>query len=332
MRAKSSIAQNHPKTVIAILGLGQIGASMGLALAGHASAVQRIGCDVQPAVANRARQIGAIDALKPNAAAAVPDADLVVLALPFDQIRAVLESIAPRLKPGAVVVDTAPAKETVAAWARQLLPDGRYHVGLAPVLTPEALQSYELGIEAAHTDLFRSTTLWIVAPIDAPARAVDMACALARWLGAEHVFGDAAEVDGLMALTHLLPQLSAAALLQSTANRPGWHDAGRLAGRAYAQATHPIEASEPAALAGALLANPQNVERNLNNLIAGLQTLRNLVRENRAEALIETLAQAQQGHLDWWQRRSINSNDTPAAEIPAASDFWKQILGGRLKK
>ena len=108
---------------ITIVGLGQIGTSIGLALADHQEIVYRVGHDREISIAKYAQKMGALDKTKINLPSAVEDADLVILSLPMDQIHEMLSVIAPELKPGAVVMDTGPLKEVVAGWALEILPE-----------------------------------------------------------------------------------------------------------------------------------------------------------------------------------------------------------------
>jgi len=124
---------------ITIIGLGQIGGSFGLALADQKELFLRVGHDKEPEVARLAQKLGAVDQVSINLPASVRDSDVILLALPIDQIRETIEIIAPDLKEDVVVLDTAPVKEVVTAWAKELLPTGRYYVGLTPVLNPSYL-------------------------------------------------------------------------------------------------------------------------------------------------------------------------------------------------
>lgn len=320
------------KMNLTILGLGQIGTSFGLALAEHTNLLQRTGFDIDISAGNHAKKLGALDLVKGNMPSAVKGADGVILALPFDQVREAFEIIAPELKPGCVVMETSPVKDAVIAWAKELLPAGCHYVGLIPVLNRDALQVPEVGILAARADLFRGGMMWIAAPPDTASGAINLAADLIRLVGAEHLFADPLEVDGLMALTHLLPQLLAAALLNITTEQPGWHDAGRLAGRSFAESAHPIVLNDPQALAAAVFANPQNIERGLNSLIASLQTLRSDIREQNPAALTKRLALAQQGYQTWWQQRAHNGPDVPTTDAPSPSDFFKRLVGGQRGK
>ena len=198
---------------ITILGLGQIGTSIGLALAGHKDLVRRIGNDIDANIARRAEKMGAVDHVIFNLPSAVRQADLVVLALPVDQIHEVLVVISQDLKEGAVVIDTSLAKGTVANWAAALLPPERHFVAWTPTINQTYLHENIYGIEAAHADLFRDCLIFITCPRDTSAPAIKLATDLTSLVGAKPFYADQAEVDGLVAANTLLPQLAAAALL-----------------------------------------------------------------------------------------------------------------------
>lgn len=289
---------------ITIIGLGQIGASIGLALSGREDTLQRIGHDKNMAAAKAAHQNGAVDQVKRNLPNSVREADIIILSLPVNEIRETLEIIAPDLKEDSVVIDTAPIKNAISEWMKELLPPGRAYVGLVPVINPDYLYETRIGGEAARADLFHDGLMMIVSPPGTPGDAIRLAADLTRLLGAEALFADLAEADGLMTTTHLLPQLTAAALLNATVDQPGWHEGRKLAGRAYAEATAPIvHQDEIAALSDAALLNSENITRVLDGIISSLQGLRNSIAAEDKEALDERLSFAQDGRLRWWHER-----------------------------
>jgi prephenate dehydrogenase len=304
---------------IAIIGLGQIGASIGLALAEHPKLVYRVGHDRDFQNAQRAEKMGAVDKMTHNLLAAVREADLVLLSLPIDQIRETVTLIAPELKDSAVVMDTGPAKEVVAAWAGEILPPGRYYVGLTPVLNPEYLHEHATGISAAHADLFRRGLIAIVAPPRTPSEAIKLGADLARLLGADPLFFDPVEIDSLMAATHILPQLVAAALLNATVDQPGWREGRKVAGRAYFETTNPaVLLSEPEAISSSALLNREHVLRWLDSLIASLQTLRSDLVDQNVGGLEGRLQRARRARETWWQQRQ--AADWQAEESGAAAE------------
>jgi prephenate dehydrogenase len=72
---------------ITIIGLGQIGTSVGLALADKTELVYRLGHDRELGKARKAKKMGALDKVSLNLPSAVRDADLVLLALPVGSVR-----------------------------------------------------------------------------------------------------------------------------------------------------------------------------------------------------------------------------------------------------
>ena len=317
---------------ITIIGMGQIGASIGLALAAHKDLIRRVGHDRDYRVARLAEKMGVVDKVSHNLPNSVKDSDIVLLALPTDQIRDTLELIASELKVDAVIMDTAPVKETVVQWTRELLPEGRHYVGLTPVINPAYLLHQKTGIEAAQADLFHSGMVVIVAPPRTPSEAIKLASDLTRLLGSMPLFADPVEIDSLMAATHILPQLMAAALLNVTIDQPGWREGRKIAGRGYAEVTAPVgEMDDPAALSSAAMYGRENVVRVLDSLVAALQSIRQDIYQEQRETLIERLERASSGRERWWkdrQRADWAGEELPQTNEPArASNVLGNLLG-----
>ncbi|MBI4771619.1 MAG: prephenate dehydrogenase, partial [Chloroflexi bacterium] len=210
---------------ITIIGLGRIGASMGLALRRNAGAnFTVVGHDREPTAAGHAERAGAVSRVEWNLPRACEAADVLLLALPLNEIRETLALAAPHLKSGAVALDTAPLKLPVLQWAAELLPDGRYFVGANPLLNPERLHDWENGPAAARADLFEGGLLALIPPREAPPEALKLGHDLAYLLGAAPFFLEPAEHDSLMASADALPGLLAVALIRAASASPGWRD------------------------------------------------------------------------------------------------------------
>jgi prephenate dehydrogenase len=321
---------------IAIIGLGQIGASIGLALKDHKDLVQRIGHDLDPRIARQAQKMGAIDRADFNLPSAVSGADLVILSLPVDQIRETVQFIIQDLREGCVVMDTGPAKESVAAWMSELLPQGRHYVGLTPVLNPAYLWETDQGIDAARPDLFKTGLVAIVAPPGCDSGAIKLAADLTRLIGSSPLFADPLEVDGLMAATHLLPQLVAAALVNATVDQPGWREGRKMAGRAYAESTSAVMFTQDGrSLASAALLNRENTLRVLDSAIASLSALRNDIDQQDEPSLEDRLKRARVNREAWWKGRQkqewANDGAVDHVDMPDAQSVFGRLLGIRKK-
>ena len=320
---------------ITIIGLGQIGASIGLALATQKEVIRRVGHDKEPNISKHARSLGALDKVELNLHDAVQGADLVLLTLPSDQIQETMKLIAEDLKPGAVVMDTAPVKEIVATWAATLLPAQRYYIGLTPVLGSAYLYTLDSGLDGARADLFKGGLIAISTPPATVSDAIKMAADLTRLLGATPLFADPLEMDGLMAATHLLPQLMAAGLLNATLDQPGWREGRKVAGRAYAEATSPVvQLSNAQGLATDVMLNRENTRRMLDSALAALMAIRKDIEDQDLEALAGRLERARQGRAEWWgQRQAADwaSAELPATEMPTSAGVFGSLIGTKPK-
>jgi prephenate dehydrogenase len=318
---------------ITLVGLGQIGTSMGLALGGHANSILRVGHDRRIETEREAQKLGAIDKGMHNLPAAVREARLVVLSLPLSQIRRALEVIGQDLPEGAVVLDTSPIKTQVLAWAKELLPAGRHYIGLVPGLNPEVLEKLTLGEQTRSADLFKRAVFIVDAPIGAPEEAVNLACNFVELLGASPLLADLAESDGLMASAHLMPQLAAAAILNATVDRPGWEDVRKLASRAFAAMTSGLEQhDELESLRLAALHSASDTVRALDVLIAALQGLRDEIEGADEAGLARRLEAAKEARERWRNERMAadwTQGTAPPIETPSVAE---RLFGSAIVK
>ena len=321
---------------ITIVGLGQIGASIGLALAGRQELVYRVGHDREIGIVRRVEKMGALDKVAINLPAAVREADIVMLALPVDQIHDTLAIIKEDLKAGAVVMDTSPAKQAVMNWAAELIPAERHYIGLMPAVNAAYLHEVETGIDAAHADLFHNSLVAIVAPPMAHSEAIKLAADLVELLGAAPLFADLMELDGLMAKTQILPQLMAAALLDATLDQPGWAEARKLAGKSYAEVTAPILIpAEVKSLQATTMLNQVNIVRLLDELIASLQAMRAEIAEEDSVGLNRRLEHARHGREEWWNQRLTDrwpEEEAPSVKAPTSSEIFGHLIGLRKRQ
>jgi len=319
---------------ITIIGLGQIGSSIGLALKAHGVNVHLVGHDKDPQTAKEAQKLGAVDDVKYNLPAAVREAKVVILALPFAGMRETLEVIAPELQDGTLILDTAPSKAAIAAWAKELLPAGRFYIGLTPAINPEYLHGTEFGVAAARADLFDKGLMVVDAPMGTPENVFNLAMEFIALLGAMPLLMDTTEADGIFAAMHMLPQLAASALLEATVDKPGWHEARKLAGRPYASVTSGLAFHDDiASLRDSVLENRQNVVRLLNGLITSLINLRDDIDDNDREALAHRLENSWSGRIRWIDERvqaDWLNKDGPKIDAPSFGDRVNQMLFGSL--
>jgi prephenate dehydrogenase len=316
---------------ITIIGLGQIGASIGLALANQKDQVATLGHDKSPETARKAQKLGAVERISYNLPASVENADVIILAIPFDAMYETLKYIAMDVREDAVVMDTGPVKTVVADWVKELLPPKRHFIGLTPALNPACLENTSHGLEAARADLFEHGVVAVTAPHGTAEKALKLAADFVVLIGSQPFFADLAEVDGVMASAHLLPGLSAAALLETVTNQPGWSDIRKVAGKPFSSATQPLEGEETTAWVESIMHNRVNTIRVLDEYISALSSLRKDITEENSKNLRDRLDESHRRRAQWSAERvqgDWKSVESKRPEMPRVGDMWKQQIGG----
>jgi len=320
---------------ISILGLGQVGSSIGLALAAARDQITRVGNDHEAEVLKQAQKLNVVDRIAPTLPDAVGGADVVILALPVDEVRSTLQAIAPHLKPGVVVLDTSPATVQATRWAQELLTSPEcYFLTFTPAANARYLGELDQGPASAHADLFKDNIIMITSAPGVDESAVQLAENLARLIGSTPIFSDPYEVDGLLSASHVLPGLIAAALVNVTAGMPGWNDGRKIANARFARiadlAAYPGGGKKPGEEA---LQNRENTLRALDNLIGELYEIREVLASGNETAFHERLERARQLHAAWFRQRTSGKWEEGAqgASLPSFGETLGRLFGIRPK-
>ena len=192
---------------IAIAGLGLIGGSIALAVRERWPASRVIAVDSAPVLAH-AMGSGAIDRVC-ESVAALPGADLIVLAAPVRQNIQLLHEIGRNFPGPVVVTDVGGTKQDIVAAARALPPAITF-VGGHPLGGAE-----RGGFGFARPDLFVNRP-WIFTPDgDGSTESLGRLSEFVAGLGARPTSMNAADHDRLMAFLSHLPQLTASALMNT---------------------------------------------------------------------------------------------------------------------
>jgi prephenate dehydrogenase len=277
---------------VAIIGLGLIGGSLGLALHRARIAQQVTGYDLGRGVCDRARKVGAIDQPYDSLADAVRGAELVVLATPVGAMRALLQSLAECVTPGTVITDVASTKAQVISWAEEFLPASVSFVGGHPMTGKEIS-----GVEAADAALFQGRIYCLTPTSRTRPTAVNKVAAFVEALGARVRFLEPAEHDGQVASVSHLPFVASIALMTTAAENPSWGDAALLASSGFRDMTR-LAAGNPEMYRDICLTNSEALVRCLNDYILTLARLRERIAAHDRD-LNETFAQAQELRLRW---------------------------------
>ena len=181
---------------IALIGVGLIGSSLARVIRRDGLAGEVVGCARTEATRKVAMELGIVDSVTEDAAAAAEGADLVVLCTPVGAVAEIARQIGPRLKPGAIVTDVGSVKRAVIDAVAPHLPDGVHLVPAHPIAGTE-----DSGPAAGFDSLFEGHWL-ILTPADGTdAGAVERVTELWRHTGAMIERMDADHHDQVLAIT-----------------------------------------------------------------------------------------------------------------------------------
>jgi prephenate dehydrogenase len=226
---------------ISIIGVGLIGGSWGLALKKHGFGGHKVGYD-RSEILKGAIAAGAVDEGAPDLAAAVRDADLVILATPVGVILDLLSQLKESVLPGALVTDVGSTKRLICRRAGDSFGDETLFLGGHPLAGKE-----RSGFENADAALLQNAR-YVLTP-QAPAELEDVRVksfvALLESIGARPMVADPQAHDRAMAFLSHLPQLvstglaslvaeqSAKGFLPAEMAASGFRDVTRLAESPY---------------------------------------------------------------------------------------------------
>jgi cyclohexadieny/prephenate dehydrogenase len=188
---------------VAIIGLGLLGGSIGLAIKARDLGIATSGWDRDASVRERAAGRGLVDQVCERAEEAVADADLVILCVPVGAMGDAARAIAPGLASHAIISDVGSSKEAVAAALKQALPDACI-IPAHPVAGTE-----QSGPEAGFATLFAGRWCIITPPEGVDPAALAALSDFWTALGSKVELMDAAHHDLVLAVTSHIPHLIA---------------------------------------------------------------------------------------------------------------------------
>ena len=294
---------------LAIIGLGLIGSSIARAVKERLPDVMVTGHDASAEVRDIARTLGLCDAVIDDAAGAVTDADLVILAVPVGGIAAAASAMAAGLGQDTIISDVGSSKASVAEALGQVLP-GHIVIPAHPVAGTE-----NSGPAAGFASLFDGRWCIITPDASAPADAVAALTGFWEALGAKVDVMDAAHHDMVLAVTSHLPHLiaytivgTASELEEVTESEVIKYSAGGF--RDFTR----IAASDPVMWRDVFLANKDAVLATLQRFNEDLTVLQQAIRRGDADKL-----------EDWFTRtRAIRRSIIAEGQDDAAPDFGRK--------
>jgi len=319
------------KPTITIIGLGLTGASIGLGLQQQEGNFEIVGHDKEPEAAGAARKQGAVHRTEWNLHRACEGAELIVLAVPLNELDTVLELIGADLQPDSLVLAVVRVMQPAIELADKQLPANVHFVACHPILSGVG------GSLTMRADLFDEVPFCLAPGLETDASAVQLASDFVERLGATPLYMDAQEHDGIIAGVEQLPQFLGAALMHMFSDAPGWVEAKKLAGRQFAQTTELASGAER--LFSDFQTNRANLLLRVDQMQEALAQWRKLLAldidpetlDEEEHPLLTALKQAVAERESWEAQAMLkNWDETPRTEVAEGRGMFQQMFFGNL--
>jgi prephenate dehydrogenase len=201
---------------VAILGVGLIGGSLGMALCSRRLAGEVVGAGSSPENLQLAVELGAIHRYTASPADSVTGAEIVVIATPISATIPVLQEVLPYLDPGTVITDVGSTKAGIVLEAERAVGSSLSFVGGHPMAGSDLA-----GVRGADPYLFENAFYIITPTTSTPPQALAKVRRLAEGVGARVIEMEPERHDLAVAAVSHLPHLLAATLVNTVARLPG---------------------------------------------------------------------------------------------------------------
>jgi len=143
---------------VAIIGMGLIGGSLGMAIKNKDLAEKVVGVSRNIDHLKEAKEKEALDEYSIDPIEATKDADIVFVSTPIAAIAPTIKTVCPTVKKGCIITDVGSSKAEIVSQIEGLVPDGVVFIGGHPMAGSE-----RSGITAATKFLFEGTN-YILTP------------------------------------------------------------------------------------------------------------------------------------------------------------------------
>jgi cyclohexadieny/prephenate dehydrogenase len=264
---------------VAILGVGFMGGSLGLALQEIFPKWEVWGYARSTKSYNKLKKLKVLNQVDRDYRKVVRDADLVVLALPVEVIVDYLKKISPFLKRGSIIFDLGSSKKLIEKGAHKYLPASVSFVGCHPLCGSE-----KSGAQFGRKNLYEDSICLVTS--SPKASATKIVEGLWKKLGSKVVFINPEHHDKVLSSVSHLPHLISFSLTECT---PSYYL--KFASGSFRDLTR-ISGS-PADIWGQIfISNKKNILKDLDRFIKALKRYEALLKKGNEAKIIDLIKRA----------------------------------------
>jgi prephenate dehydrogenase len=258
---------------VAIIGVGLVGGSIGMALLRRGLADSVTGIGRRQMTLRVARRVGAVSHTTIDLAKGVADAELVIVCTPVACIADYVREVVKHCPEGTLITDAGSTKQTIVTALDEGLPRGCRFLGSHPLAGSE-----KSGAAYADAELFEGRVAIITPTKNTRAEDYDLLEEFWEALGSVVIRMPPAEHDRAVAFTSHLPHVAAAALVATVPEQ-----LFRLSGSGIMDTTR-LAGGDPELWKQILLHNRENILTALEQYGAKLSAIHAALRDsNEAE-------------------------------------------------
>ena len=288
-----------PWEKVTLVGVGLLGGSLGRALredpAGEGPLARSVvGLVRREATIREAIDCGAVDQATLDPEEAVSSADLVVLCTPLEAMRSLLERLLPYLKEGALVTDVGSVKGLVSDELEGVLAaHSAEFVGSHPMAGSD-----KGGVSESSAGLFKDAVCVVTPTSSSSQSAVSRIVQLWEDVGARVMILDPATHDELVSRCSHLPHVLSVLLARHVLGAGADSRLGTLCAGGFRDTTR-IAAGDVTMWKDILTQNRARVIAALDEYLAELSALRDILVKRDDEKLEQILSDARKRRLNW---------------------------------
>ena len=307
---------------ITIIGETSMALSIGLALkSANLPNTEIVGSSGDKRVLSTAKDLDAYDKIFTRLGDAIDESKLIVIDIPFSDMRDMLEALGPVVDEGCIITDTSFSKVQVMKWAADILPETVHFVGGHPLMN-KPLPS----LADANAEIFKGINYCLMPSPSASEDAVKTLANLLEILKAKPLFMDPKEHDSYTSAMEVLPLVLSSAMMSAVSKGESWREMYKLAGSKFSEYSL-LAAEDPIDSEAYCLANAEGIIYWLDQMITELYSYRNMIK-NEDDELVTSFVQSWENRKKWEIGQVIPSPEStlPTSGEPMAAAF----LGDRL--
>ena len=266
---------------IAIVGVGLIGGSIGLAVRKNKLASKVIGIGRRKISIDKAKKKGAIDAGTLNLRQGIKGAGLIIIATPVDKVEVKLREVAKYAERGAIVIDVNSTKQKIIISAARCLPKDVFFVGTHPIAGSE-----QTGVLSSDAGLFDGTICIITPTLSTDKKVLKKIKSFWRNIGAEVKVMSPELHDDIVADISHLPHILAYTLCDTVSSKEL-----KMAGTGFKDTTR-IAKSSPRMWEEIFIQNQKSLLKSVTAFQKSLNVFKNDIIKERRTSLSKKLIRA----------------------------------------